>query len=255
MSSRTPININITEEGSSNDSLDNTINEFKEYIIKNNLVLQTENKIQREKIKDFENEIIQKEEEIDKLDERIRYMRGLLQNFNAMEKINQDIIKTIKYENNILKNKVGYYKFCFDKFYNFILYFYIILIIFLTFDFLINFIEGYSIYLYFKTIFIIITSHFTSIFILQRTDKISIILNTLSILNTSNNDNNCNDYKTKNKYQNTFYYVIHKNNLDIEYKLHNLVINDIDNQIKEKKKQLQSIKEGSIGVSEMIDNL
>lgn len=251
MSSRTPININITEEGSFNDSLDNTINEFKEYIIKNNLVLQAEYKIQREKIKDFENEIIQKEEEIDKLDERIRYMRGLLQNFNAMEKINQDIIKTIKYENNILKNKVGYYKFCFDKFYNFILYFYIILIIFLTFDFLINFIEGYSIYLYFKTIFIIITSHFMSIFILQRTDKINIILNALSIIN----NNSINDYKTKNKYEYVFYYVFHKNNLDIEYKLHNVVINDIENEIKEKKKQFQNIKEGSVGVSEMIDNL
>lgn len=63
--------------------------EFQKYIIKNNIQLTNENKQLRLRINELEKENSSIENEVDKYDERIRYMRGLLQNIvEVKEKTN-----------------------------------------------------------------------------------------------------------------------------------------------------------------------
>lgn len=87
-SSENPININI-QKGL--DNQEDKYNEFKDYIIKNNIELQKEIKSNLELIKSQEAKIQTHEEEEDKYDTRIRYMKGLLQNLNQLQKLHFEI--------------------------------------------------------------------------------------------------------------------------------------------------------------------
>lgn len=83
MDTQNPININISKDTTqSNDKY----NEFKEYIIRNNIDLQNELKETRDKVKVLEAEISEKEDTEDKYDNRTRYMKGLLQNLHELNK-------------------------------------------------------------------------------------------------------------------------------------------------------------------------
>ena len=64
----------------------NQYNEFKDYIIKNNIILQEENKNFIETITSLKEKIETYEEAEDKYDTRTRYMKGLLQNLNELKK-------------------------------------------------------------------------------------------------------------------------------------------------------------------------
>lgn len=83
------INININNDDvpveSENVNIENPYAQYKEYIIKNNIALQNENTISREKIKELESVILQQENEEDKYDNRIRYMKGLINNLNELK--------------------------------------------------------------------------------------------------------------------------------------------------------------------------
>lgn len=102
MTSENPININISKETSSNNS--STYSEFKDYIIRNNITLQEENKKNIENIKDLENKILEYEENEDKYDTRMRYMKGLLQNINDLKEQNNKVIKKVDEKVKLYKN-------------------------------------------------------------------------------------------------------------------------------------------------------
>ena len=81
--SQKPININITSNGEE-VQVPNEYNEFREYIVKNNIILQNDIKLKIAEIKELEAKIQEHEEEENKYDSRMRYMKGLLQNLNEL---------------------------------------------------------------------------------------------------------------------------------------------------------------------------
>lgn len=107
----TPININITKDSKSSEEI---YNEFKDYIIKNNIVLQDENVKNRELVKSLECKIETYEDNEDKNDVRIRYMKGLLQNLNELKIEYNNITKRtevqLKNANNFNKVSLKLYK-------------------------------------------------------------------------------------------------------------------------------------------------
>ena len=113
MASETPININITKDMGGQEN--NQYNEFKDYIIKNNIILQEENKNHIETITSLKEKIETYEEVEDKYDNRMRYMKGLLQNLNELKKDytrisskSEDKVKLIQELHK--KNKKNYYE-------------------------------------------------------------------------------------------------------------------------------------------------
>lgn len=84
MRNDTPININISKDNGSHDN--NDYSKFKDYIIKNNVILQQENKNYIETITSLKEKIESYEEAEDKHDNRMRYMKCLLQNLNELKK-------------------------------------------------------------------------------------------------------------------------------------------------------------------------
>lgn len=113
MSSETPININITKDMTGQEN--NHYNEFNDYIIKNNIILQEENKNHIETITSLKEKIETYEEAEDKYDNRMRYMKGLLQNLNDLKKDytrisskSEDKVKLIQELHK--KNKKNYYE-------------------------------------------------------------------------------------------------------------------------------------------------
>ena len=113
MASETPININITKDMGRQEN--NQYNEFKDYIIKNNIILQEENKNFIETITSLKEKIETYEEAEDKYDNRMRYMKGLLQNLNELKKDytrisskSEDKVKLIQELHK--KNKINYYQ-------------------------------------------------------------------------------------------------------------------------------------------------
>ena len=113
MTSETPININITKDMGRQEN--NQYNEFKDYIIKNNIILQEENKNSIETITSLKEKIETYEEAEDKYDNRMRYMKGLLQNLNELKKDytrisskSEDKVKLIQELHK--KNKINYYQ-------------------------------------------------------------------------------------------------------------------------------------------------
>lgn len=88
MENTQPININISKDKTTEIG---EYNEFRDYIIKNNIELQREIKSNIQIIKNHEATITEKEAEEDKYDTRIRYMKGLLQNLNQIRELYSNI--------------------------------------------------------------------------------------------------------------------------------------------------------------------
>lgn len=113
MTIETPININITKDMGGQEN--NQYNEFKDYIIKNNVILQQENINNIKTITSLKEKIETYEEAEDKYDNRMRYMKGLLQNLNELKKDysrisskSEDKVKLIQELHK--KNKINYYQ-------------------------------------------------------------------------------------------------------------------------------------------------
>lgn len=102
MTNDTPININISKDNGSHDN--NEYSEFKDYIIKNNVILQQENKNFIEIITSLKEKIESYEEAEDKHDNRMRYMKGLLQNLNELKKDYSKITLKTEEKNKNLNN-------------------------------------------------------------------------------------------------------------------------------------------------------
>lgn len=81
--SQKPININITSNGE-DLQVPNEYSEFREYIVKNNIRLQNDIQSKVAEVKELEAKIQEHEEEENKYDSRMRYMKGLLQNLNEL---------------------------------------------------------------------------------------------------------------------------------------------------------------------------
>lgn len=126
------INITINSEKKEEDTennLDETYNEFKKYIIANNVELQKQTKKDLIEIKRLENELSQKEDEEDKNDNRIRYLKGLLQNLNEISKTYNEFGKKYKilceYYENIYKESqnINYNYLLYSSLFNIAIYF------------------------------------------------------------------------------------------------------------------------------------
>ena len=83
------MNINITNSKETSEIED--YSEFEKYIIKNNIQLTKENKQLREKITELEKQNSEHESENDKYDERIRYMRGLMHNLYSLKEMSSSV--------------------------------------------------------------------------------------------------------------------------------------------------------------------
>lgn len=108
-----PININISTK--ENEKKGDEYVKFKEYIILNNITLQKEVKEANQKIKILENEVQSKEENEDKYDTRVRYLKGLLQNLNELRSdynnVSQKTEEKLKMVQDLhKKNKKNYYE-------------------------------------------------------------------------------------------------------------------------------------------------
>lgn len=97
----TPINITIS---SNDESKNNPYDEFKKYVIINNIELQKELKTNIQTIKNLEAIVSEKETEEDKYDNRVRYMKGLIQNLNEL-KLEYSYLENKENEKNKLTNK------------------------------------------------------------------------------------------------------------------------------------------------------
>lgn len=93
METETPININISRTNDKEDKY----NEFKEYLVINNLDLQVQVLKLRDEINDLKNQLNEKENDEDKYDSRTRYMRNLLTNLNELKKGYKEISENRKY--------------------------------------------------------------------------------------------------------------------------------------------------------------
>ena len=85
-SSKQPFNININGHETTK-SKEESASEFKEYIIQSNLNLQQINKELTQKNEELQKELSDKEDELDKEEERLRYIKGLLNNLNEVRKL------------------------------------------------------------------------------------------------------------------------------------------------------------------------
>ena len=88
--SQKPINISISSNGEELQ-VPNEYNEFREYIVKNNILLQNDIKLKVAEVKELEAKIQEHEEEENKYDSRMRYMKGLLQNLNELRAMYSDV--------------------------------------------------------------------------------------------------------------------------------------------------------------------
>jgi hypothetical protein len=103
------INITINSDNSKNsedNDYDETYQEFKKYIIRQNVFLQNQHSKDILEIKHLEHELSKKEDEEDKNDTRIRYLKGLMQNlitikdeYNVISQKYKNISKTYEYIN------------------------------------------------------------------------------------------------------------------------------------------------------------
>ena len=93
METEKPININISRGNDREDKY----NEFKEYLVINNLDLQVQVLKLRDEINELKNQLNEKENDEDKYDSRTRYMRSLLTNLNELKKGYKEISENTKY--------------------------------------------------------------------------------------------------------------------------------------------------------------
>ena len=225
-----PMNINITNSKETSETED--YSEFEKYIIKNNIQLNKENKELRIHIADLEKQNSEHESENDKYDERIRYMRGLMHNLYSLKEMSTLVRNNwelhakktnklfLKYNqidgNNGLINKI-------------IAIYIVNLIIILLIDVLFN--DNYIILIK------------------------MIIYNsaTIGLFSTSYKKYVINENLYKIQWCNRSKKIIMKYNEEY-YNLKNLQ-DDLENQTKEKMKEINELEKACVGVSVMIDNV
>jgi hypothetical protein len=218
---KVPFNININGQSNANNE-DNEINEFKDYIIQTNKILTNENNTLRIKLDEVNRENSEKEDEIDKYDEKIRYMRGLLQN-----------LYLLKEKSTTLKNKWENHTKNYCK---------------ITKDFLvIN--EIYNYYIYISFLFYSVNTFYTNkisyLFLFIVSQFISFLLINIQ--------------------QKTFFknikIVFFKNKQIISMNLNDNIEtfkNEYANLLSETKdsiKEIDDLERGTVGVSQLIDNI
>jgi FtsZ-binding cell division protein ZapB len=216
-----PMNINITSSKDNTETED--YSEFEKYIIKNNIQLTKENKELRDKISTLEKHNNEQESEIDKFDERIRYMRGLLHNLYILKELN--LLVRNNWESYVKKySKIFNLYHSIDKYFKKIISIYILnLFIILLIDIIFN------------NKFIIISKMIIYNFILMILFKKFII-----------NDNLYKIYWYNKNIQikyNDEYYKLKKD-------LYNL-----ETETKDKVKEITELEKACVGVSVMIDNI
>tara|TARA_Y100001980_G_C14401422_1_gene197577 strand:- start:30 stop:683 length:654 start_codon:yes stop_codon:yes gene_type:complete len=165
------ININIAKE---RENSKNEYNEFKDYIIKNNIELQKELKESCKISQEFDQRLQANEILLDKYDTRINYMKGLLQNLNELRNDYSNIIEKSEEKVNLIrehnkKTKKIYYQ----------IYLYLIITNIFTFitPFNLNYINSIFsvniIYLILQIVYFILLPYI----ILQIKDKYFLIVN------------------------------------------------------------------------------
>jgi|TARA_B110000858_G_scaffold120765_1_gene137825 hypothetical protein len=92
-----PININISENDNDND---NNNNIDKNFVINLNIELSKENKQLRQDIFEANNTISENQEEIHKYDNRVRYMKGFINNLLELKSLYYDIYYNVNTELN-----------------------------------------------------------------------------------------------------------------------------------------------------------
>ena len=107
-----PINISISSNANKET---NNYNEFKEYIVINNIALQKEVKEANIKIKMLESDVEKQEDIQDKYDIRINYLKGLLKNLNELRNDYSYVSTKTENKQKLLqdlhkKNKKKYYE-------------------------------------------------------------------------------------------------------------------------------------------------
>jgi FtsZ-binding cell division protein ZapB len=222
----TPFNINITGSGENLGNLSNEPSEFKDYIIKNNINLTNENKELRIKISELEKEICDHETENDKYDERIRYMRGLMQNLYSLKEMNKETTEMcLKYYNkqSELFKKYSDIEYILNK--NFKFYIYLVSFPFIYYA---------VIYKSYKIIFIFMMQYFTYGYFLY-------------LFNKFYNDNKL--FSLEYSYSQLFIFKLFDYN---KYKNEHIKLLTI---IKEKEKEIKEFENNCAGVSVMIDNI
>ena len=222
-----PMNINITNSKETPETED--YSEFEKYIIKNNIQLTKENKELRLKITELEKQNSEHESENDKYDERIRYMRGLIHNLYSLKEMSTSVRNN--WELHAKKTNKLFLKYNdTNGLINKIIAIYIVnLIIILLIDVLFN--DNYIILIK------MIIYNFTIIGLFSTSYKKYVI--------------NENLYKIQ-WCQKSKKFVIKYN--EEYYNFKNLQ-DDLENQTKEKIKEINELEKTCIGVSVMIDNV
>lgn len=225
-----PMNINITNSKETSETDD--YSEFEKYIIKNNIQLSKENKELRIQITDLEKQNSEHESENDKYDERIRYMRGLMHNLYSLKEMSISVKNN--WEEYVKKSNKLFLKYNQidgnNGLINKIIAIYIVnLIIILLIDILFN--DNYIILIK------MIIYNSTTIGLFSTIYKKYII-----------NDNLYKVYWCQNSKK-----IIIKYNEEY-YNLKKLQ-DDLENQTKEKMKEINELEKTCVGVSVMIDNV
>ena len=212
---KSPFNININGQTS---EVENEKNEFKDYIIVNNKFLINENNSLRIKLDEINKENSEKEDEIDKYDEKIRYMRGLLQNLYLLKEKSTTLKnKWEKHTKNYLLiiDKYSYVNGIFNfNIYTLLIFYSLHTIYTKTISSLLLFI----VYQLMSLVFIHIQQK-----IINKNIKISFFKNTMNL----------------NNYSETY-----KN----EYSI-------LLTESKDSAKEIEDLERGTVGVSQLIDNI
>lgn len=234
-STNRPVHININDKTLEGQSKSTVPNNYRDYIINTNQKLDEENKEFRIQIESLNNTISNNEDEIDKMENRIRYMKGLLQNMNEMKKLAFSILDTknvLYLEYKKMSQRCRQIDISVSNF--FVYYFWSLWLIWLIDTCIMFSIFGISYNQYFKT-FIYHSLPFIGLVIFYtvvlKDEKISA------------------DFLLQKK--TTGFFQSFKNNLN---KLNNTEF-EKEQELKEKMIELKKIEEGCIGISEMIDHL
>ena len=215
---KVPFNININ---GSDTEVDNTeLNNYKDYIIQSNKILINENNTLRIKLDEVNREASEKEDEIDKYDEKIRYMRGLLQN-----------LYLLKEKSTILKNKWEKHTKNYCKINNKYL--------------IINGIFNFNIYtlLVFYCINTIYTKRLNSLVLFMFYQSVSFML--INIQQKIMNKNNICFFTNKQIINTNL-----NNNVNTFNNEHTILIDES----KQESKEIEDLERGTVGVSQLIDN-